>query len=116
MSHVFLTCRAIHDFKPRPFDADSCNILCNFAEMTMRELQRISESTGFQRAMSWTPSPGNEQLLRKIDACSDGVALMDVRVGRWPILFSNEGWSDVTGRAAADTSSKEVSSCMTQRI
>ena len=88
--------RATHDFKPRQFDAESCNVLCNFAEMTMRELQRISES-GFQRAMSWSPSPENELMLRKIDACSDGVVLLDVRLGRWPVLFSNDGWSDATG-------------------
>ena len=84
------------DYKPRKFDAEQCNVLCNFAEMTMREINRISES-GVQRAMSLNPTPENEQLLRSIDACSDGVVLLDVRIARWPVLFSNEGWSQLTG-------------------
>ena len=73
-------------------------MLCNFAEMVMREVQRLSES-GVQRAMSLNPTPENEQLLRTMDACSDGVVLLDVRMPRWPVLFSNQGWMEVTGQA-----------------
>ena len=83
--------RAIQDFKPRKLEAESCNVLCNFAEMIMREVQRISEAS-VQRTMSLNPTPENELLLRSIDACSDGVVLLDVRVARWLVLFSNEGW------------------------
>lgn len=93
---VIPECRTVHDFKSRRFDAEQCNILCNFAEMTVREIQRITES-GIQRAMSLNPSPENEQLLRSIDDCSDGVVLLDVRVAGWPVLFSNEGWVQLTG-------------------
>jgi hypothetical protein len=95
-------CRTVHDFEPRKFDAEQCNVLCNFAEMTMREINRISES-GVERTMSLNPTPENEQLLRSIDACSDGVVLLDVRIARWPVLFSNEGWSQLTGHPPAST-------------
>ena len=88
-------CRTVHDFKPKKFDAEQCNVLCNFAEMTVREIQRITESS-MQRSMSLNLE--NEQLLRSIDDCSDGVVLLDVRIPRWPVLFSNEGWSQLTGR------------------
>ena len=84
----------MHDFKPKKFDAEQCNVLCNFAEMTVREIQRITESS-MQRSMSMNLE--NEQLLRSIDDCSDGVVLLDVRIPRWPVLFSNEGWSQLTG-------------------
>lgn len=98
-------CLTVHDFQPRKFDAEQCNVLCNFAEMTMREINRISES-GVQRAMSLNPTPENEQLLRSIDACSDGVVLLDVRIARWPVLFSNEGWSQLTGQQPVSGSLK----------
>ena len=91
-------CRTVHDFKPKKFDAEQCNVLCNFAEMTVREIQRITESS-MQRSMSMNLE--NEQLLRSIDDCSDGVVLLDVRIPRWPVLFSNEGWSQLTGSAGA---------------
>ena len=94
VSHVM--CSSVFDYKPRKIDAESCNVLCNFAEMIMREIQRLSES-GIQRTISLNPTPENERLLRSIDACSDGVVLLDVRLARWPVLFSNEGWSQVTG-------------------
>lgn len=68
----------------------------------MREVQRISEQK-VQRSMSLNPTPENEQLLRSIDACSDGVVLLDARVPRWPILFSNEGWTQVTGMIPAQS-------------
>ena len=88
----------MHDFKPKKFDAEQCNVLCNFAEMSVREIQRITESN-MQRAMSLNPTPENEQLLRSIDDCSDGVVLLDVRIARWPVLFSNEGWTQLTGES-----------------
>ena len=90
------SCRTVHDFQPKKFDAEQCNVLCNFAEMTMREIQRITESN-MQRSMSMNAE--NEQLLRSIDDCSDGVVLLDVRIARWPVLFSNEGWTQLTGTA-----------------
>lgn len=82
------------DTAPRTFDADACNVLCNFAEMLMREVQRVSEASLQRTSLS---AAENEQLLRQIDACSDGVVLLDVRIARWPILFSNQGWTEVTG-------------------
>ena len=30
------------DFKPRKFDAECCNILANFAEMVVRDVERYS--------------------------------------------------------------------------
>lgn len=35
-----LTCRCIIDRKQRHFDAESCRLLCNFAEVVVRELEK----------------------------------------------------------------------------
>ncbi len=33
-------CRCAIDTQPRSFDAESCNLLCNFAEMVVREIEK----------------------------------------------------------------------------
>ena len=46
MSNVWLSkaacprCRCCIDTKPRKFDAESANLLCNFAEMVVREIEK----------------------------------------------------------------------------
>ena len=35
-----LTCRCIIDHKQRVFDAESCRLLCNFAEVVVREIEK----------------------------------------------------------------------------
>ena len=34
--------RCVVDFKPRKFDAECCNILANFAEMVVRDVERYA--------------------------------------------------------------------------
>ncbi|KAK9810348.1 hypothetical protein WJX72_009180 [[Myrmecia] bisecta] len=84
------------DYKPRKFDAESCNLLCNFATMVVRDVERQHEED-LQRRQSMQLSRENTQLMRAIDACSDGVVLVDVTYPKWPVMFSNEGWSTLTG-------------------
>lgn len=36
-------------------------------------------------------------LVRKIEACSEGVILVNIRPSRWPLIYTNEGFSAVTG-------------------
>ena len=49
------------DFKPRRFDAEKCNLLCNFAEMAMRDVLRLSELSQQLRS-SPTPSSGSHHM------------------------------------------------------
>ena len=37
-----LPCRCILDSKPRTIDAEQCNLLCNLAELVVREMERES--------------------------------------------------------------------------
>ena len=46
-----LTCRCIIDRKQRHFDAESCRLLCNFAEVVVRELEKD------EARVSSSPSP-----------------------------------------------------------
>ena len=84
------------DVRPRTFDAEKCNVLCNFAEMVMRDLER--QAISLQRQAS-VDSMGlkDDVLLRTMEECSDGIVLLDTSKPCWPILFVNEGWTTVTG-------------------
>ena len=37
---VGLSCRCIIDRKQRVFDAENCRLLCNFAEVVVREIEK----------------------------------------------------------------------------
>ena len=43
-------CRCIFDVKPRKLDAEACNLMCNLAETTVRELER--QNTFITRTLS----------------------------------------------------------------
>ncbi len=47
MVHI---CRCIFDLKPQKLDAEACNLLCNLAETTVRELER--QNTFITRTLS----------------------------------------------------------------
>mmetsp|Transcript_3321 Transcript_3321/g.9610 ORF Transcript_3321/g.9610 Transcript_3321/m.9610 type:complete len:877 (-) Transcript_3321:642-3272(-) len=76
------------DPHPRTFDVESCNLLCNFAEMVVREIEkeklRVSESVKLQ---SQTNS-----LMRAMDAFNEAIMLVDMEEGRWTVMFTNDAW------------------------
>ena len=43
-------CRCIFDLKPQKLDAEACNLMCNLAETTVRELER--QNTFITRTLS----------------------------------------------------------------
>lgn len=58
-------CRCIIDDKPRQFDANSCNMLANMAEMVLREIEK-DKMLEEQRLRQQRQSE-QRQLLRAID-------------------------------------------------
>eukprot|EP00891_Asterochloris_glomerata_P001527 jgi/Astpho2/1527/Aster-05401 len=81
------------DKKPRHFDAESCNLLCNFAEVVVREIEkeklRANESMRLSRQTSG--------LLRALDCFSQGIMLVDTSTSDWSIVFVNDAWVTITG-------------------
>lgn len=73
---------------PRKFDAESCNLLNNFAEMVVREIEkdkmRVTESIKLQSQTS--------SLMRAMDAFSEAIMLVDMAEERWTIMFANDAW------------------------
>jgi PAS domain-containing protein len=76
------------DREPRRFDAESCNLLCNFAEMVVREIEkekmRVSESVKLQSQTS--------SLMRAMDAFNEAIMLVDMELETWTIMFTNDAW------------------------
>lgn len=61
-----LVCRCIIDKVPRTFDAESCNMLANMAEMVVREIERDRELLE-RRLKERRSHQEHQQLLRAID-------------------------------------------------
>jgi PAS domain-containing protein len=76
------------DRESRKFDAESANLLCNFAEMVVREIEkektRVSESAKLQSQTS--------SLMRAMDAFNEAIMLVDMDLARWTIMFTNDAW------------------------
>lgn len=58
-------CRCIIDDKPRQFDANSCNMLANMAEMVLREIEK--EKMLEEQRLRQQRQSEQQQLLRAID-------------------------------------------------
>eukprot|EP00884_Botryococcus_braunii_P002377 jgi/Botrbrau1/1213/Bobra.0163s0021.1 len=92
-SRIRLGSLCVIDLKPRQFDAESCNVLANFAEVVVREIEkekmRLVESA---RIRSQTNG-----LLRAMDHFNEGIMLVNMGVPEWEIVFVNEAWTQLTG-------------------
>ena len=74
------------DTVPRSIDAEQCNVLVNFAEVVMREIEK--EKTRLLEAARLRSSAAD--LLRVIDGFRECVMLADAGGDRWPVLFVND--------------------------
>lgn len=85
----------IIDNKPRTFDAESCNMLANMAEMVVREIEKDA-ALAKQRERSEQLHRENHQLIRALDCFNEGIMLVNMSLPSWPILFANEAWEKAT--------------------
>ncbi|KAK9811611.1 hypothetical protein WJX72_006916 [[Myrmecia] bisecta] len=93
------------DFAPHKFDASCCAILCNFAEMVVREIEADS-ALQHQRQLTAQMTEDNRKLQQAVAAGTAGVVLVDVESPEWPILFCNPVWARVSGVAAENNVGK----------
>ncbi|KAL0020911.1 hypothetical protein WJX77_010024 [Trebouxia sp. C0004] len=82
----------IIDRQQRHFDAENCRLLCNFAEVVVREIEKDEARAAEQRSLERVS--GYQQSL---EAESEGILLVDTSTQDWNILFQNEAWLRVTG-------------------
>ncbi len=111
--HIYGTL-CIIDSKPRRFSAEQYLMLCHFAELATRELERESimkdDQSELETALLGAKS-ATGQFLRAMDALNEAVMLTDVSQPNWPVVYCNDAWSKATGshpdiaRASSSSSS-----------
>jgi serine/threonine protein kinase len=88
------------DSKPRRFTAEQYLMLCHFAELATRELERDkimnADQSELKNALRGAKS-ATGQVLRAMDALNEAVMLTDVSQPDWPVVYCNDAWSKATG-------------------
>lgn len=83
----------VADYKTRDFDAENANVLCNFAEVVVREIEKEKR----REEESQRIKSEQTKLLRAMDCFSEGVMLISTLTSTWDILFINDAWTRITG-------------------
>ncbi|KAK9815490.1 hypothetical protein WJX72_004559 [[Myrmecia] bisecta] len=85
------------DFKPRQIDAESCIMLCNLADIVVREIERADHILR-AKAVAGGPSRPATRADEERPAClTHGTMLLDVTKPKWEILFASEACGDIMG-------------------
>lgn len=83
----------IIDRKARTLDAESCNVLCNFAEIVVRQIEKTTTSLTAQHAMTQQ----TQRLLRALNCFSEGLMMCQLTASGWRLLYVNDVWVKITG-------------------
>lgn len=81
------------DKKPQQMDLDRAALLCNFAELVVREME-MEWAARQQRAQSL-------KLLRTMDAYKQAFMFVDVSAPQWRVLYLNDHAIQNTGKTPA---------------
>lgn len=84
------------DLKPRQLDTEQLALLCNFAEMAVREMEK-DKLSGLQRGNSLAEEMTGHGMHRAVKALTHGLLVVDVRSLGWPVLFMNDQGADYVG-------------------
>eukprot|EP00878_Enallax_costatus_P010057 GHUV01010498.1.p1 GENE.GHUV01010498.1~~GHUV01010498.1.p1 ORF type:complete len:719 (+),score=216.73 GHUV01010498.1:179-2335(+) len=88
----------IIDREPRTFEAESCNMLANMAEMVIREIEKEKALEEHKRQQQRNSQPDKQQhLLRAFDAFGEAIMLVDASSESWNVVFANEAWETLVG-------------------
>lgn len=86
----------IIDREPRALGPDMLNLLANFAEMVVRELER-DKMLHMERQRSVELSHEKTQLLRAIDCFNESMMLLNLGLPEWPVMHVNRSWETEMG-------------------
>ncbi|KAL3138629.1 hypothetical protein ABBQ32_006391 [Trebouxia sp. C0010 RCD-2024] len=84
------------DTEPRSMDTEQMALLCNFAEMAVREMEKDKLCT-LQRGNSLAAEMTADGMHRAVKALTEGLFVIDVMSPGWKILLMNEQAEDFAG-------------------
>ncbi|KAL0041901.1 hypothetical protein WJX79_008318 [Trebouxia sp. C0005] len=94
----------IIDHQQKQFDAESCRLLCNFAEIVVQEILKYDARAALQQKGP-QQAPG---FVRSVEAGLDGISLIDMSTPDWGILFHNESWLRITGMSRDEVKGSSI--------
>ncbi|KAL4452748.1 hypothetical protein ABPG75_008410 [Micractinium tetrahymenae] len=87
----------VMDVKPRTFPAGALNVICNFAELVVREMERDKAQQQAQQHKVETALNARRHMVRALSCFQEPVMLCNVAMDGWQILYCNENWCTTTG-------------------
>ncbi|KAL4459136.1 hypothetical protein ABPG75_014001 [Micractinium tetrahymenae] len=91
----------VMDIKPRAFAPGTLNLLCNFAELVVREMEREQAIERMRRevkdAQAVVSQAARQFTARALSCFLEAVMLCDTSADGWPVLYTNERWCHGTG-------------------
>ena len=88
--------RCVIDTKPRTLDTEQMTLLCNFAEMAVREMEK-DKLRSLQRGNSLADEMTADGMHRAVKALTEGLFVIDVMSPGWKILLMNEQAAEFAG-------------------
>eukprot|EP00887_Chlorella_sp_A99_P002292 scaffold10.g2292.t1 len=92
------------DVKPRAFPAELCNVICNFAELVVREMEKekaaaAAAAASNQAAAEAALRQGRAMAgaVRALSVFSEAVLLCDTAADGFPLLYCNDAWAALAG-------------------
>ncbi|KAL4427123.1 hypothetical protein ABPG77_001127 [Micractinium sp. CCAP 211/92] len=91
----------VMDIKPRSFAPGTLNLLCNFGELVVREMEREQALERLYQEAEAAKSPvdmaARQFTARALSCFQEAVLLCDTSIPGWPVLYTNERWCRATG-------------------
>jgi hypothetical protein len=94
-----MICRELIDFKPRHFTAEQCLILCNFADLVVKEMYQLREQYRRRDEDTSQRDRASEgaKFLSTVESLGDGAVLLEMSKEGWPVVLGNDKWVRLTG-------------------
>jgi hypothetical protein len=89
------------DIKPRAFPAGALNIICNFAELVVREMERDKALERKQQLKTVTALEVRRHTVRALSCFQEAVMLCNTAEAGWPMLYCNDQWCSTTSVSEA---------------
>ncbi|KAL4427122.1 hypothetical protein ABPG77_001126 [Micractinium sp. CCAP 211/92] len=93
----------VMDIKPRIFAPGTLNLMCNFAELVVREMEREQAIKRLHRQVEDSNAAATQAArqfsARALSCFLDSVMLCDTSAANWPVLYTNDRWCQNTGLA-----------------
>lgn len=91
----------VMDIKPRAFPAGALNIICNFAELVVREMERDKALERKRKQKTDAALEVRRHTVRALSCFQEAVMLCNTAEPGWPMLYCNDQWCSSTGLSEA---------------